>query len=152
MENNVSRYNGGEKLPSTLDELVLDEKKSEEMKELFATAESAMEAWAMLATSLGHPSFIKSEFEKICFLDNATTDTQVTFYLIGDKLTFRYNFLILEPISFTAPHYLIFKDYFILSLSCRYLQVAIWRDSARRRLVIAFRGTEQVSFIYLFSY
>ncbi|XWS09074.1 hypothetical protein CRYUN_Cryun40dG0055000 [Craigia yunnanensis] len=67
------------------------------MKELFATAESAMEAWAMLVTSLGHPSFIKSEFEKICFLDNATTDTQV----------------------------------------------AIWRDSSRRQLVIAFRGTEQ---------
>ncbi|XVF65001.1 hypothetical protein PTKIN_Ptkin09bG0211600 [Pterospermum kingtungense] len=90
---------GGEKLPSKLDDsvLVLDEKKSEEMKKLFATAESAMEAWAVLATSLGHPSFIKSEFEKICFLDNATTDTQV----------------------------------------------AIWRDSARRRLVIAFRGTEQ---------
>ncbi|XVE81501.1 hypothetical protein DITRI_Ditri15bG0069600 [Diplodiscus trichospermus] len=97
VENNVSRYSGGEKLPNTLDGSVLDEKKAEEMKELFATAESAMEAWAMLATSLGHPSFIKSEFEKICFLDNATTDTQV----------------------------------------------AIWRDAARRRLVIAFRGTEQ---------
>ncbi|BFG14283.1 hypothetical protein CerSpe_005570 [Prunus speciosa] len=70
---------------------------AEEMKELFSTAESAMEAWAMLATSMGHPSFIKSEFEKLCFLDNATTDTQV----------------------------------------------AIWRDSSRKRLVIAFRGTEQ---------
>ncbi|XP_022722826.1 uncharacterized protein LOC111279985 isoform X2 [Durio zibethinus] len=97
VKNNVSRYSGGEKLPSTLDGSVLDEKNAEEMKELFATAESAMEAWAMLATSLGHPSFIKSEFEKICFLDNETTDTQV----------------------------------------------AIWRDSARRRLVVAFRGTEQ---------
>ncbi|XP_022761964.1 uncharacterized protein LOC111307901 isoform X2 [Durio zibethinus] len=96
-ESNVSSYSGGEKLPITLDGSVLDEKKAEEMRELFATAESAMEAWAMLATSLGHPSFIKSEFEKICFLDNETTDTQV----------------------------------------------AIWRDSARRRLVIAFRGTEQ---------
>ncbi|XP_039060817.1 uncharacterized protein LOC120204873 isoform X2 [Hibiscus syriacus] len=95
--NGVSSYNGGEKLPSTLEGSVLDEEKAEEMKKLFATAESAMEAWAMLATSLGHPSFIKSEFEKICFLDNETTDTQV----------------------------------------------AIWRDSARRRLVIAFRGTEQ---------
>ncbi|XP_061990765.1 uncharacterized protein LOC133709147 isoform X1 [Rosa rugosa] len=70
---------------------------AEEMKALFSTAETAMEAWAMLATSLGHPSFIKSEFEKLCFLDNETTDTQV----------------------------------------------AIWRDSARKRLVIAFRGTEQ---------
>lgn len=69
----------------------------EEMKELFSSAESAMEAWAMLATSLGSSSFIKSDFEKICFLDNAFTDTQV----------------------------------------------AIWRDSARRRLVVAFRGTEQ---------
>lgn len=59
------------------DELALDEKKLEEMKELFKSAESAMEAWAMLATSLGHSSFIKSEFEKICFLDNESTDTQV---------------------------------------------------------------------------
>ncbi|CAN6476994.1 unnamed protein product [Victoria cruziana] len=70
---------------------------AEEMKALFLTAESAMEAWAMLATSLGRPSFIKSEFEKICFLDNVSTDTQV----------------------------------------------AIWRDTMKKRLVIAFRGTEQ---------
>ncbi|XP_031503065.1 uncharacterized protein LOC116266111 isoform X2 [Nymphaea colorata] len=70
---------------------------AEEMKALFLTAESAMEAWAMLATSLGRPSFIKSEFEKICFLDNVSTDTQVAF----------------------------------------------WRDPIKRRLVIAFRGTEQ---------
>ncbi|KAM7462315.1 hypothetical protein LguiA_030436 [Lonicera macranthoides] len=80
-----------------LDGSVLDERKAEEMRELFSTAETAMEAWAMLATSLGHPTFIKSEFEKICFLDNPTTDTQV----------------------------------------------AIWRDSERKRLVVAFRGTEQ---------
>ncbi|XP_052620644.1 uncharacterized protein LOC111915788 isoform X3 [Lactuca sativa] len=80
------------------DKPVLDEKKAEEMRALFSTAESAMEAWAMLATSLGHSSFIKSEFQKICFLDNPVTDTQV----------------------------------------------AIWRDSARKRLVVAFRGTEQV--------
>ncbi|GKA65769.1 C2 calcium-dependent membrane-targeting protein [Tanacetum coccineum] len=83
---------------SSTSKTVLDEKKAEEMRTLFSTAESAMEAWAMLATSLGHPSFIKSEFEKICFLDNPVTDTQV----------------------------------------------AIWRDSFRKRLVIAFRGTEQV--------
>lgn len=51
----------------------------------------------MLATSLGRNSFIKSDFEKICFLDNISTDTQV----------------------------------------------AIWCDSSRRRLVVAFRGTEQ---------
>ncbi|GMH18762.1 hypothetical protein Nepgr_020603 [Nepenthes gracilis] len=76
----------------------LDERRAEEMKALFSTAETAMEAWTMLATSLGHPSFIKSEFEKICFLDNSSTDTQV----------------------------------------------AIWRDSTRKRLVVAFRGTEQV--------
>ncbi|CAM8944174.1 unnamed protein product [Rhodiola kirilowii] len=75
----------------------LDEKKAEEMKALFTTAETAMEAWAMLASAVGHPSFVKSEFEKLCFLDNASTDTQV----------------------------------------------ALWRDSARRRLVVAFRGTEQ---------
>lgn len=79
------------------DLLILDEKKAEEMRALFSTAESAMEAWALLATSLGHPSFIKSEFEKICFLDNPTTDTQV----------------------------------------------ALWRDMSRKRLVVAFRGTEQ---------
>ncbi|XP_044500845.1 uncharacterized protein LOC123221926 isoform X3 [Mangifera indica] len=87
-----------EKFPSSLQDPVLDEKKAEEMKTIFSSAESAMEAWAMLATSLGHPSFIKSEFEKICFLDNESTDTQV----------------------------------------------AIWRDFERKRLVIAFRGTEQV--------
>ncbi|KAI3823027.1 hypothetical protein L1987_10630 [Smallanthus sonchifolius] len=88
-----------ENLPEgSFDKPVLDEKKAEEMRVLFSTAESAMEAWAMLATSLGHPSFIKSEFEKICFLDNPVTDTQV----------------------------------------------AIWLDSARNRLVVAFRGTEQV--------
>lgn len=61
---------------------VLDERKAEEMRELFSTAETAMEAWAMLATSLGHPTFIKSEFEKICFLDNPTTDTQVKLELM----------------------------------------------------------------------
>ncbi|KAJ3680000.1 hypothetical protein LUZ60_016278 [Juncus effusus] len=75
----------------------MDAKKKEEMKKLFSKAESAMEAWAMLATSLGRPSFIKSDFVKICFLDNISTDTQV----------------------------------------------AIWRDSLRRRIVVAFRGTEQ---------
>ncbi|KAL3506294.1 hypothetical protein ACH5RR_031676 [Cinchona calisaya] len=96
-ENDSSKYSKVETPASAPDELVLDEKKAEEMRALFSTAESAMEAWAMLATSLGHPSFIKSEFEKICFLDNPTTDTQV----------------------------------------------ALWRDSARKRLVVAFRGTEQ---------
>ncbi|RYQ85316.1 hypothetical protein Ahy_B10g104844 [Arachis hypogaea] len=44
--------------------LLLDEKKAEEMRALFSTAESAVEAWAMMTTSLGHPSYIKSEFEK----------------------------------------------------------------------------------------
>ncbi|KAK8931029.1 hypothetical protein KSP39_PZI016250 [Platanthera zijinensis] len=78
-------------------ENVVGENGEEEMKELFSSAESAMEAWAMLTTSLGSSSFIKSYFEKICSLDNASTDTQV----------------------------------------------AIWRDSAQIRLVVAFRGTEQ---------
>ncbi|KAF5736689.1 hypothetical protein HS088_TW14G00839 [Tripterygium wilfordii] len=87
----------GRKLTSSVDNLVLDEDKDEERKALFSTAESAMEAWAMLATALGHPSFIRSEFEKICFLDNESTDTQV----------------------------------------------AIWCDSSQRRVVVAFRGTEQ---------
>ncbi|KAL0456861.1 UNVERIFIED_CONTAM: hypothetical protein Slati_1025300 [Sesamum latifolium] len=45
--------------------LVLNDKEAEEMRALFSTAESAMEAWAMLANALGHPTFIKSEFEKI---------------------------------------------------------------------------------------
>ncbi|WJX10837.1 hypothetical protein P8452_01514 [Trifolium repens] len=91
------QYSTSEKTPIPENGSLLDDKKTEEMKALFSTAESAMEAWTMLATSLGQPSFIKSEFEKICFVDNASTDTQV----------------------------------------------AIWRDSVRRRLVIAFRGTEQ---------
>ncbi|XP_020248657.1 uncharacterized protein LOC109826104 isoform X2 [Asparagus officinalis] len=82
----------------TVGVLSSDVSKEEEMKKIFSSAESAMEAWAMLATSLGRNSFIKSEFEKICFLDNVSTDTQV----------------------------------------------AIWRDTKRRRLIVAFRGTEQV--------
>ncbi|XP_075523826.1 uncharacterized protein LOC142556286 isoform X1 [Primulina tabacum] len=86
-----------ESLASQPNGLILDKKEAEEMRELFSTAESAMEAWAMLANALGHQTFIKSEFEKICFLDNASTDTQV----------------------------------------------AIWRDPRTKRLVIAFRGTEQ---------
>ncbi|XP_052189156.1 uncharacterized protein LOC127799286 [Diospyros lotus] len=97
MEDDVSQYSEKKKSPGSCDRSKLNDRKAEEMRALFSTAESAMEAWAMLATSLGHPSFIKSEFEKICFLDNPSTDTQV----------------------------------------------AIWRDSARKRLVVAFRGTEQ---------
>ncbi|XP_050892885.1 uncharacterized protein LOC127098353 isoform X2 [Lathyrus oleraceus] len=93
------QYSTSEKSPSPENRSLLNDKQTEEMRALFSTAESAMEAWTMLATSLGHPSFIKSEFEKICFLDNASTDTQV----------------------------------------------AVWRDSVRRRLVIAFRGTEQTA-------
>ena len=53
-----------------------DTSKEDERRKIFSSAESAMEAWAMLATSLGQNSFIKSEFEKICFLDNISTDTQ----------------------------------------------------------------------------
>ncbi|KAG9137502.1 hypothetical protein Leryth_016797 [Lithospermum erythrorhizon] len=85
------------KVTNPRDGSVLDDKNAEEMRDLFSKAESAMEAWAMLATALGHPSFIKSEFVKICFLDNPSTDTQV----------------------------------------------ALWRDLKRKRLVVAFRGTEQ---------
>uniref|UniRef100_M0ZMK2 Lipase class 3 family protein n=1 Tax=Solanum tuberosum TaxID=4113 RepID=M0ZMK2_SOLTU len=92
LENDILGY------PMNKDGIVLDEKKAEEMKSLFSTAETAMEAWALLATSLGHPTFIKSEFDKLCFLDNESTDTEV----------------------------------------------ALWRDSSRKRLVVAFRGTEQV--------
>ena len=79
-DDNVVGYSPSEKLSSSRNGSVLDEKRDEEMKALFSTAESAIEAWAMLATSLGHPTFIKSEFEKICFLDNESTDTQVNFY------------------------------------------------------------------------
>eukprot|EP00850_Spirogloea_muscicola_P023743 SM000385S14621 [mRNA] locus=s385:48639:55125:+ [translate_table: standard] len=64
---------------------------------MFASAESAVEAWAMLAKSLGQSSFVNSEYEKIFFIDNDFTDTQI----------------------------------------------AVWRDQRRRRVVVAFRGTEQ---------
>ncbi|KAL0388291.1 UNVERIFIED_CONTAM: protein C2-DOMAIN ABA-RELATED 7 [Sesamum radiatum] len=74
--------------------LVLNEKEAEEMRALFSTAESAMEAWAMLANALGHPTFIKSEFEKICFLDNSETDTQASFYLIFPAPYARYTSLV----------------------------------------------------------
>lgn len=92
-DSNVGGKNASEseKLISSLNGTALDEKKAEEMKALFATAESAMEAWAMLATSLGHSSFIKSEFEKICFLDNASTDTQVNFLILLEQTIFSYN-------------------------------------------------------------
>lgn len=72
-------------LSSSAEGSVVDEIQTQEMKELFSTAETAMEAWAMLATSVGHPSFIKSEFEKICFLDNESTDTQVSFSLFNEN-------------------------------------------------------------------
>lgn len=52
--------------------------KEEDVKSLFSTAESAMEAWTMLASSLGQTSFIKSDFVKICFLDHESTDTQAS--------------------------------------------------------------------------
>ncbi|BBN18801.1 hypothetical protein MPTK1_8g05610 [Marchantia polymorpha subsp. ruderalis] len=68
-----------------------------EQSSMFSTAESAMEAWALLATTMGGVSLLKSDFKKICFVENAKTDTQV----------------------------------------------AIWRDQRRKRLVVAFRGTEQ---------
>lgn len=52
---------------------------NEAKRQMFQTAESAVEAWAMLATSLAGQSFVKSEFEKICFLENRRTDTEVGF-------------------------------------------------------------------------
>ncbi|KAI3983179.1 hypothetical protein MKX01_039670 [Papaver californicum] len=94
----IPKNSSSENSLSPVDESSLDKQKAEETKALFSTAESAMEAWAILATSLGQQSFIVSEFEKICFLDNESTDTQV----------------------------------------------AVWRDTSRRRLISAFRGTEQV--------
>lgn len=48
-------------------------------------------------------------------------------------------------------HNLILVIVFCKSLNYGELQVAIWRDIARRRLVVAFRGTEQVGYISLFS-
>jgi hypothetical protein len=104
-----------------------DTKKADDTQQLFASAETAVEAWAMLATSMGRSSFIKSDFEKICFLDNGSTDTQVS------------------KISCCA----ISESTISLPLCCvanvnKCRQVAIWRDSSRRRLVVAFRGTEQV--------
>lgn len=82
LENDILLY------PMNKDGIVLDEKKAEEMKSLFSTAETAMEAWALLATSLGHPTFIKSEFDKLCFLDNESTDTEASSYVAG------YEFLV----------------------------------------------------------
>lgn len=76
-KDDVSRLSKSEKPSGLVNVDRADEKNAEEMKALFSSAESAMEAWAMLATSLGHPSLIKSEFEKLCFLDNDGTDTQV---------------------------------------------------------------------------
>lgn len=55
-----------------------DDVETKAKREMFQTAESAVEAWAMLATSLGGQSFVKSEFEKMCFLENRRTDTEVS--------------------------------------------------------------------------
>ncbi|KAJ7555056.1 hypothetical protein O6H91_05G020400 [Diphasiastrum complanatum] len=68
-----------EKAVETLEETT-DEKERDEMRKMFKRAESAMEAWAMLAMSLGCTSFVKSEFEKICFIENERTDTQVAIW------------------------------------------------------------------------
>lgn len=95
VKDGVLKYSKREELGSSQDGSVLDENKAEEMKALFSTAETAMEAWAMLATSLGHPGFIKSEFEKICFLDNSTTDTQVMFSFV-ETFFFLYFYKILR--------------------------------------------------------
>lgn len=60
-----------------LEEECEDGVENDAKRQMFQTAESAVEAWAMLATSLGGQSFVKSEFEKICFLENRRTDTEV---------------------------------------------------------------------------
>lgn len=75
----VARQSPDNKRNITVEVLSSDMRKEDEMKKIFSSAESAMEAWTMLATSLGRNSFIKSEFEKICFLDNLSTDTQASF-------------------------------------------------------------------------
>lgn len=53
---------------------------TESTKVIFKTAESAMEAWALLASSCGSQSFVKSEFDKICFVENRKTDTQAAIW------------------------------------------------------------------------
>ncbi|GAQ80987.1 hypothetical protein KFL_000680030 [Klebsormidium nitens] len=73
------------------------EREQNEMARVFADAESAVEAWAVLASSLGKPGYVKSEFEKMVFVDHQGSDTQA----------------------------------------------AVWRDPRRKRIVVAFRGTEQ---------
>lgn len=85
---NDIEYSTSQKSPSPQNGSLLDDKEAEEMRALFSTAETAIEAWTLLATSLGHPSFIKSEFEKICFLDTASTDTQVVCYLFINEFTY----------------------------------------------------------------
>lgn len=123
---------------SEQNKLVLNEKEAEEMRELFSTAESAMEAWALLANALGHPTFIKSEFEKICFLDNAETDTQASLIYRSRDVDYHYDPIHIELLYIEILLLVIF-------LLVR-MQVAIWRDLERKRLVVAFRGTEQVGF------
>lgn len=51
-----------------------DEKNVEEMKIFFFSVESAMEVWVMFVIVLGYLSFIKFEFEKLCFFDNDIID------------------------------------------------------------------------------
>ncbi|CAI6001589.1 unnamed protein product [Closterium sp. NIES-64] len=76
---------------------VVSEEETEEALRMFGSAETAVEAWTMLASSLGQQTFVKSEFDKVCFVDHPQSDTQV----------------------------------------------AVWRDVRRKRIVVAFRGTEQ---------
>ncbi|GAQ78458.1 hypothetical protein KFL_000130400 [Klebsormidium nitens] len=68
-----------------------------EVRAVFRRAESAVEAWSLLAQQAGQRSAVQSDFTKLAFLDHPETDTQA----------------------------------------------AIWRANAGRRLVVAFRGTEQ---------
>lgn len=55
----------------------MSEEQKQAMRDVFGRAETAVEAWAMLASSLGQQTLVKSEFEKIAFLESEQTDTQV---------------------------------------------------------------------------
>lgn len=58
------------------------EREQNEMARVFADAESAVEAWTVLASSLGKPGYVKSEFEKIIFVDHQGSDTQVNTFWV----------------------------------------------------------------------
>lgn len=73
----------------------------EEVRAVFRRAESAVEAWSLLAQQAGQRSAVQSDFAKLAFLEHPETDTQA----------------------------------------------AVWRANVGRRIVVAFRGTEQVNLL-----